>query len=915
MGRRGDTRLDERIGCSRRDLAKEIALHLENLDFKTDKGTFSVANLHKQLGLLAKGVPGWWAAEAHAPAKRALIELRPAVAGLLPKTGRELEEFEYAEFPELPPIRLQEEALQALGSPRLDSVFDSSGTYWVASPPGAGRTLAVAWLEAQQEPWLEAHSVETLQDGASLPVDRRKWLVLDVRRRGDGDVEAARLLLARQAVVLLADFEPPAGAPFRRGARDHDWNRGLVSKTEGSMVLVLPQDEAEQAASDEPHWAVQTWSAIPGWRSWFVGWVDDRLGGANFDPVALAKAVEDLDPVERWFGTPGTLLPFLAAAHRGVVGSPRSLADLEDGTLVRAVVAARTERAEDAWVRAHGVEAVRQLVAGLVDRVDLPLYGPLPITVASTLIRASVPGGDMERLVHRVREQGLGAAAELADVLVAESAGALVRRMIDNGVLRRVGEEEVCLSPAWLVRVLAATHVSTGMSVGGAEVWGRWCLESRRRELVDEHLDRVELKHLKKLIIGALERHDQANLGSIAAVEALFAAVARRLGARKLKLSENLLVRLWKAQAELLTTRYDAQVLSPLTRPGPGDRGGRGQEWIANCWAWSVSCERPPRADLSDQEWLWPGWARPAWEAVPYWMEFHLMSPTLDQPERDSWSDDFHRLLQLVPRVASAITGPATKPPALFRPHLLASTPTGVDLEYVISQVLAHESWMRTEFTHWTESASEVSLQAVGAVILKVWGGAQGGLASLQLMARRAPRVHDALRDTVVLEVVRERMDECFKRPEALAEALPDHLRTSVLRSLIGRWPEMGTALLRQMPFDRMVPLELAVYLDLLHLTETGQPRWPAARAAWQHSELEEVVEALVDDIRGGRASAKDLFTEAPAEVQMHLVAKMCDGELVVPEGEWFNRYLRRAVLAEPAVAEQAFEILQSAAS
>lgn len=901
MGAIATTPLDDLLRPSRRAVAKKLVQRLQQNGVETSAGTFSEKNLIKQIGLLAKGDGRWWADEQHEPARAAFMGITPEVARFMPPLrGASDAVWHFVDFPEVPPLRLAEEHPPTLGSPSIEDIEPDERAHWVVMARGSGRTLTVRWL-SQHRPDVYSISVDTLADAVAAACSPEALLVIDVDRRHSSDVTASSALMERGNVVVLAPFHPPPGVRCRPHGPD-------FARTDRSMWAGLVVEREDH----EPSWRLHEWTPHEGWRRWFVSWVCRRHPGASLDPREVADALDEVDPEHDWFATPGDVLPTLAAAQRGMLPRDAARAGWARSGLTKRWLETRAAASADPWVRAHGAAVMRRLVHAVVDRIALPLAGDLPNGGVSAMISNGPPSRKQLEQALRDVQAGGEDVGDVAERLVAGDGAAAVERLIESRLLTRESDEIVSVQPSWVPSMLAEASIRSRLTDLPSASWGRWCIERTRQGVVDACLDDLSLDRLRKLVRRVIGEHDSADLGSVAAVEAVFAALGRRMqDLRKSPMQTQTLRRVWAAQWEHLGPRYNESIPAPLTRFAPPEGDDVGLEWIANCWAWSLWCPPPPRLTFEGQvgmAWLLPGWISPSWSVAPSWI---VQISTGGKPDdRESWGKTFGRLLALAPEVASRAVGPVEEPPALFHPHLLTTGSAGNATGRISMSGLSQASWVTTEVLHWCKSAEFDSKRRVAETLLAGLAAEKGVIEALGMIAVATPDLHAALDETSVEDQLRAepRLHEC---PAALVAALPAERRTEALLKLIAGSRELAAAMLALLPDKLDVPLELPVYASLIVRGAMGSSS-AAARAAWRHVGSDEVLSTLIDEIRSGSEVARHLWLEAPADVHQELVERMCEGSVAIPDVDWFERGLRRAVFTAPRIAERAYELLQS---
>lgn len=579
--------------------------------------------------------PVWWRKRPHAAAALAealCIDVAELPLGVPTRRGRDRALFVFEDLPELRPLDLAVEAPCQAAAPDWwtpERLFFSERT-WVVAPAGAGRSLLGRWCEARGR--CRLLTVPRLEDAAEAALaEKQHALFIDVLAPDtDTDARAADALLAcSQSVLVAASFGVVAGQAGReRAVAEARKARSLFGQQRGGNGQV---DEGTEVAR---LWGLREWQPPSDWRSRFTSWVAERLEQAS--PAKVQEVVawlEMTDPDASLWRTPGDLLPLLGWAF--LEGSLRRLRR-ED--LVKAWIKGRIQRAatdgseRSAWLHSTAARAMDSLVSRRLADIGRAWDVPMPLEKWAELVPPDLaPRAATDGLARRIEQvaalpKKADRAREARQVEIEttrSTARVAVQHLVAARLLRAApGGGGYVIHPRWVAAWWAAERAAAAIREESPAMWGRMAMEKTRRALFDDALDALDDRAAARLIDATLKAFHVEDFGSAAAIEAVFAATARRLE-RGGVVDARRLHALWARQQQLLVRRVDWRPMEPLTRMSVHD-GADEADWICNMWSFSLRVPRPALPMPPDYEWLLPGWCEPKLAELPQWIGSRL---------------------------------------------------------------------------------------------------------------------------------------------------------------------------------------------------------------------------------------------------------------------------------------------------
>lgn len=521
-----------------------------------------------KLGLLRRGDVKWWS--NHPEALGALAEiLRCLPEEIIPREDASPGAVRITAFPELAPILAGQDpcALRNDGTPWVGALVESCRTNqpraWIVAPSGSGKTLALEVQRQRSGSRIATLGVRRLVDAVRAEKPAVP-LVIEVRDRDDATDEGALKELGKWSahVCVLAPFD-----------------RRFISDADST-------------------WRDVFWKSDGNWRERLLQWANSRSPKpVDLDVAEVLHWLGVVDPSERLFATPGDVLRVAARAYRADL--PKSLHALARESLATMFV-------DPGWLQTFGVSAVEALLKARLADVDRPL-APLSLTEWARLLpttlapyvqtKPATKGPSAKGAVRRVPE----APAPLQAVHMLADAGAL-GTMVN-------GEHDFA---SW-VRAGIERDVITTAIQGTSLAWASWAVDATRRGAVDDALDASSPATLLRAVRLALAANED-ELHTVAAIEALFAALGRRLCATEWQPTDAMvgdLQQLGLRQLDLVRRlpEYRRWPIYPaLTRQAPGySNDAASTEWTTGAWRFSFMVPRP--SDEVDAAWVLPGWA------------------------------------------------------------------------------------------------------------------------------------------------------------------------------------------------------------------------------------------------------------------------------------------------------------------
>lgn len=622
-------------------------------------------SLGAKLGELNRGITTWW--RNHPDKAKCLAEFLDIPLedlGLHEKAATTAVKLQ--EFPELPPLDLRRDELWQIAIEELDplqlSSFDAEHKF---------KPTLNHWLEAQPA-WMRRPPTEF--DWLWVPDDlHRRLLAQRLSAHGPCGVVFYETLAA--AAIRLSDPKPIIVVVEQDGG-DEDLV-ALAARPEDAGILVIapfmwiPREETSSA--EWMGWEARTRKAkelrkfdltakcltfgsvmkrwelkkLPDWRKRLLAWVERRLNRNDIDTHFSAQAVlswlDTFDPTGIWFSSTSDLMLLCHLVHRD---SEKRLPKASDPAAGKRLTDLLFER--EPVARAFLLERL----AFLRWENKLPWEGALSLNNWQELsgsAGAQVSRSDLDKIVAA---KTVSERQKAADNLAAQLDTGNPEALLNCRVLREVQRGALDFQHRTFVRLLIRGRLMAEITDRPIEIWALNCFDPTRRSLVDAALDALPMDSLVK----AARRLSEGGTGmaahSIAAAEALFIAIGKRI-ANQEQIPDSLhrVVR----QVADLDRSEDWELIKPWSRPMETNEDKLA--WVTACWSWSLL----PEARIDNVPvWLFPGWAKELPEP-PYW--FDLFAP---EKEIEVLSPALRAFWQVAVEWAKEIDSPAESWPALI---------------------------------------------------------------------------------------------------------------------------------------------------------------------------------------------------------------------------------------------------------
>jgi len=641
-------------------LAKALLDRFPNLNWG-----MTYRSLGAKLGELNNGTTTWW--RNHPDQAKCLAEFLDiplADLGLHERAATTVVELQ--EFPELPPLDLRRDELWQIAVEELDplqlSPLDAEHKF---------KSTLDHWLE-ERPAWMRRPPTEF--DWLWVPDDlHRRLLAQKLSLHGPCDVVFCEALAS--AAIRVSDPKPVIVVIERDGG-DEDL-AALAERPEDAGILIIApfmwRPRGETSSAEWMGWeartgkakerrkfdltakrwgfggAVKRWELkkLPDWRQRLLAWVERRLNRNDIDTHFSAQAVlswlDTFDPSGIWFSSTSDLMQLCHLVHRD---SEKRLPKASDPVAGKRLTDLLFER--EPVARAFLLEKL----AFLRWESKLPWEGTLSLNNWQTLsVSAGAPisQSDLEKIVAA---KSVGERKKAADHLAVQLVAGNPEALLNSGVLREVRRGAFDYQHHTFVRLLIRDRLMAEIAGKPLEIWALNCFDPTRRSLVDAALDALPMDSLVTAAHRVTEGGTGTGAHSIAAAEALFIAIGKRI-ANQDRIPDSL--HLVARQVAHLDSSEDCELIKPWSRPMETNEDQLA--WVTACWSWSLL----PEARIDGvPEWLFPGWAKELPE-LPYWSD--LLTP---EKEIEDLSPALKAFWQVVVEWVKEIDIPAESWPALI---------------------------------------------------------------------------------------------------------------------------------------------------------------------------------------------------------------------------------------------------------
>lgn len=845
------------------------------------------ASIAAKLGHLKRGQTTWW--ENHPQARRALADVLGTTAeDLLERSDAQAGDIVFREFPELPPLQIHEEpcffsSRQGwLGAFATRSLQQGQHA-WIVAPAGSGKTLAIEVLRRNAPQNVQVVTLNDLAEAARQ--DPKVPLLVEIERACDATdgLALVELTQRRTHTCILAPFPRPA-------------------------------------CEREPHprWSDHAWQLEQEWRARLVGWVHGRLPNAGqLDVDNFVEWLEAIDPTGTMIATPGELLSLVAWAFRwGTPTSRIKLTSVADDWFDRSI-------GSHPWLRHHGRRAIRALVRRRIERLDVS-RAPLSMDVWATLLPTEATPSLPEQAIRQQLEfVATGRSLKERQKRVEEGSAALITNqpaeaivaLVERGLLRVCSNGHLDVYPGWARLALERDAFLDSIKSGDSKTWGLWAVDQSRRAGVDGALDECSPPDMINLASKLLHEPEQ-ELATVAAIEALFSALGRRMleGWSPSEQHFPILQQLGLRQIRQLSPIFDVHGEPPLPvtrRPRDYDDAVHAQ-WFAEAWTFSLLV--PPAEPIVQYAcWHLPGWAS---EVHLTSCPRHLPFPSLSQRQS---AGSYLRLIEaargVLKRLSNeqlrAAVAPAFQVAVWIDGPRRGWNPTKEQFEALISSQVAAivGSFLRGE----PPDVQAKVVESIWPFIVEKGNG--NPVHGLQVLGRVAPDLLDLVGATIPTEVFERDMAQAPLDDDIapFLEMLPQRLRGSTLRVVAQLARTAGASGL--FGLKNVVAYLGAEDLDtLVDLAGAGFGiGYAAAARAWSLDPRRALAEAEAAIVAAQGQARGTWFGTAPRDATRDLLA-LLEAHRERPN-DWAAPWLARRLPIAGTEAPRVFCLLQRASA
>lgn len=641
-------------------LGKSLCEHYSDFD------SLKARSVSVKLGRLNRGDTSWWLKRPEFIEKLTeFLRCTPQDLGLH-YSSKAPNQYEFEDFPELPPLDLSRDALCEIGyfDRDKDSTAEedlkpwfgqarlggnvqalSPGVCWLYFPRGTGKDFFWARLSALSPfECKPALSVASMANRLKQP----KPICLNV---SDSSGERDLLALANRhkdcSVLVCAPFD----LPERNHPEDFEhltWKYHKESpEGRSQLMLTNPKVTAFDGGADRYKWRL-----YKNWRTLLLQWIERRLA-SHPDTLFDAKNLQNWlcgFSGQALFDTPRSLIALCRFVHHyghRTLPSPR---DQNAGKRLLDLLIDEPLEYREAYV---------ELIKDWLATLDLPWGGWLN----GSRWREIAATADRQK-THDILNQLVEADDVRKRMAIAQHArrqlGASNRaNLIDSRFLLQNEVGDVMLAPRFLADLVARDWICHQILETPHTNWGRLCFDFFRRELIKEAFDLLTIEDIAECASTVLRsyREDSAGIG---ATEAIFAAVGRRTLAGE-QLPQSL-----RSIAEIVIRRM---MLADHFEPSPWSLGYEEMTWWQPiCWTWSLAITKPTQELPIEWSVFFPAWfdnpQNGFWARIVLSAKDHTSFEYLETAER--------YLLQRAKDVVQLFSSPPTSPPEAFVPYLIS---------------------------------------------------------------------------------------------------------------------------------------------------------------------------------------------------------------------------------------------------
>lgn len=680
-------------------LAKRLVSDYPGLDWPAPRA------LAVKLGDIDRGDRVWWTRRsANANALATLLEVPLADLGLHDAPAGDM--FEFATFPELPPIAPARETACEIGfvDGARERYGDEELAFWLTpSPPRhawRGPEHQMSWLQFQPG---TGHSFFWAALRASTPhehLSSRRLLDASERLRQPGNLilrieqpcEDADVIALGRAhpdlnVLIVAPFAAPTADEGTPATWLPAWDVLIGAADERVAELKDPAGIRHGIARYE-------WRLHEDWRDRLLRWVEKRIAHVTNDTLFTARGVTNwlasFPPGWQFVEGPADLLAVCRLCHLSRETALPRVSDVDAGQILLKRVAGADHALSRRFIT---------LVRTRLEARNLGWRGALSRAQWAALAPALTSVPDEATLLEIANGTNIAARRQRAKALSEQIRDTGLASMIKARLLVETRADTLALAPQFLVDLVARDQLMQVIRDESVEHWAMYCLDTERRLLVDAALGSMPAADLL-VVLDRLEALPADELARIAGAEAMFREVGRRV------CGEVALPAAFERLADMVLPRLAADCSIPEQWTWPAHDPEDRLEWATICWAWSLWRATPPFDMPPAWVWHFPGWARERASVETS----YLFLPQV--PDQSVLPYGWQRMSTLAIQLARTIAQPPEDPPDFLKPMLVAE---GLRGRWSIDS-----SWLESAIGHdkgqFTEAAVALLLEQLNQI-------------------------------------------------------------------------------------------------------------------------------------------------------------------------------------------------------
>lgn len=641
------------------ELAKRLVTEFKDLEWPAARA------LAVKLGDIDRGDRIWWTRRpSHSRALASLLDVPLVDLGLHDAPSGDV--FQFANFPELPPIALAREAPCELGfaestkaergSDRLEFWLDKlpprhawrgpeNEISWLQFLPGTG--LSFFWAALCARTRHDHMSARRLFDAAERLRQPGNLILRLEQPCEDADLIALAEAHRDLNLLIVAPFGAPAGDENAHSTWIPTWDV-LTGQTDGRLAALRdPQDFFNAIARYE-------WRLHDDWQPRLLDWVEKRIGRATDDTLFTAEGVTNwLSKFpEGWnfVKGPADLLAVCRLCHLSKETALPRVSDLDAGKRLLELVTG----ANKALTRRF-----TELVAARLAARHLHWTGPLSAAQWAALCPATSVLPDETALQYiadgnnqEVRRQRARAVAERF-----QETG--IGPLVDARFLIEARSGMLGLAPQFLADLVARDLLMQIIRDQPVDRWAMHCHDADRRPLIDAALGSMSIGELLP-VVERIREMPASSLARVCAAESLFWEIGKRV------CSGQSVPTVFACLADMVLSRLEMSDLTPCPWSRSVDDEEESLEWNSICWAWSIWCDRPSVNLPESWSWHFPGWVPELAISTSPWLW-----PT-SLPDQPALPYKWQRMTAIAAELMEKFTHPPESPPSFMAPALLA---------------------------------------------------------------------------------------------------------------------------------------------------------------------------------------------------------------------------------------------------